>query len=200
LSESGVRIALLINQEQSANIRHCGNFLHSHQRSKLVKNEHVPARHGRVDAHAQALPTTPLLTTPPAAPARPVLPHVAHELRLQLLCAPFSANMQCSLAHRQFLVPGRQMDHRKFVIFKRGPHHPPAVTDSLEHTTIGAGASEKRIRSKQNLGHDQSLGLQNCSRGVFAGHHPIGPPATAGHQAAAHPRRETISALRPPGI
>ena len=92
------------------------------------------------------------------APSSPVFRHIAHELGLQFLRTPFPANMQCSLAQRQLLVPGRQMDHWNLIVLKRGPHHPPAVTNSFQHAAIRARATVKRIGSKRkSIGHREPL-------------------------------------------
>src|SRR6266446_1489410 len=60
--------------------------------------------------------------TPSTIPSRPppllIFPHIAHELRLQLLRTPFSAYRKRPFLSNESLVPGRQMQHRSLVIPK----------------------------------------------------------------------------------
>jgi hypothetical protein len=41
-----------------------------------------------------------------------ILADVPHELRLQTLCAHFSADVQCAFFPRDFLVPRTKVEHR----------------------------------------------------------------------------------------
>ena len=114
------------------------------------------------------------------APSSPVFRHIAHELGLQFLRTPFPANMHCSLAQRQLLVPGRQMDHWNLIVLKRGPHHPPAVTDSFQHTAIRAGTTVRRIWSKRkSLQHSEPVYCKIVSEEYLLVTRRLGRPGLA---------------------
>src|SRR6202021_465537 len=80
----------------------------------------------------------------PHRPLEIVIPHISHVLRLQLLSAKLSANMQRAFSGSYFFVPGTQVQQRPLVLSKRSPHQPPAIGRSLQETAIRSGTAVKR--------------------------------------------------------
>src|SRR5262249_45307180 len=75
-----------------------------------------------------------------------IFPDIAHELRLQLLSAALTANVQGSLPLGNVLIPGTQVQHRDVKLPKRSPHQPPAVGLVLQYATVRAGTAIERVR------------------------------------------------------
>src|SRR5438552_14207309 len=93
-----------------------------------------------------------------------VLPDVAHELRLQLLRAEFTADVKGAFAICDLIIPRTEIKHRLVEVDSGGPHQPPAVVSPLEHAAVGSGATIKGIGNRILEISELHLGDCSCKR------------------------------------
>ena len=95
----------------------------------------------------------------PSACLQLILADVSHELRLQLLGAQFTADVQRTFPLRKFLVPGRQIKNGRLKLLDRGPHDPPTVRGTLGNTTVRTSAAVQPMRrSNTGVSYHQIIG------------------------------------------
>src|SRR5258705_990417 len=83
-----------------------------------------------------------------AAPPHQVLPHIPHELRLQLLRAKLAADVQSPFLLCNFFIPWAEIKNWNAEVCERRPHQPPAIARSFQGPAIGTRTPVKRIRRR----------------------------------------------------